>query len=722
MKVRLRSLFVAGPVCLCVLLIAASAAAEPAYSYFRDRNNRVNFIRKDSIAPRTVSLHERSSDPSLTAEAFLERHGHAFGVGNPGRELLPESLGKDALGISHVRYGQFSKGIPVIGSEILVHVSSNGEVLSANGRAASVGQIGTSPSVPQGSALAIALSEWDAEGGMPDPEVLRTDLVIHTPSPNDGKDSSPRLAWLIQLMGRMPMMNMQYFVDAKSGEIIGSLSALRSIYRRIYDCSYGDGRCWTGLSDPSGYVYGRTEGASACGANPYSGTGVYDNDSLYDLAGSINTFFSTRFGRNGMNNEGGTGDEIHNPKDMTDGYTYIEGNAASPSCSNAFYTEGAIYFCKGFVIGGVAAHELAHAVDNFSVGAGTAEQGLRYEYESGAMSEGFADTFGEAYEYWSTGVSDWSVAPEVLGRNMQDPTLSTSRFGPLPDKLHSPNYYCGPNDRDHDYAGVHHNLGVLTHAAYLIAEGGSFNTCTIHGLGREKEERIFYRALTSYLTPTATFNDAYQAILTACGDLYSAADCTEVQRALRATEMDQTSPCNGGTERTPDCSSSISDQCPEDPAKTSPGTCGCGIADTDADGDMIADCTDQCPSDPGKLAPGTCGCGVAETDSNSNSIPDCVENSFTSTRPATPKLKAASRKMTVTMSARSGVSYILRLELPKSAVKKGKKRTYYFESSSSKAVLKNLPRNVSVKISYWYMMNGTEILSRESKRAKAATK
>ncbi len=55
-----------------------------------------------------------------------------------------------------------------------------------------------------------------------------------------------------------------------------------------------------------------------------------------------------------------------------------------------------------------------------------------------------------------------------------------------------------------------------------------------------------------------------------------------------------------------------SDGCPSDPAKTSPGICGCGVPDTDTDGDRTADCQDACKSDPKKTAPGQCGCGVVE--------------------------------------------------------------------------------------------------------------
>jgi MSHA biogenesis protein MshQ len=37
------------------------------------------------------------------------------------------------------------------------------------------------------------------------------------------------------------------------------------------------------------------------------------------------------------------------------------------------------------------------------------------------------------------------------------------------------------------------------------------------------------------------------------------------------------------------------DCCPEDPSKTAPGACGCGVPDTDTDSDGIADCIDPAP-------------------------------------------------------------------------------------------------------------------------------
>jgi hypothetical protein len=38
----------------------------------------------------------------------------------------------------------------------------------------------------------------------------------------------------------------------------------------------------------------------------------------------------------------------------------------------------------------------------------------------------------------------------------------------------------------------------------------------------------------------------------------------------------------------------VSDQCPDDPDKAEPGACGCGVPDTDSDGDSVPDCNDGC--------------------------------------------------------------------------------------------------------------------------------
>ncbi|MGM5471000.1 T9SS type A sorting domain-containing protein [Flavobacteriaceae bacterium LMO-SS05] len=95
------------------------------------------------------------------------------------------------------------------------------------------------------------------------------------------------------------------------------------------------------------------------------------------------------------------------------------------------------------------------------------------------------------------------------------------------------------------------------------------------------------------------------------------------------------------------------DACPNDPLKTEPGTCGCGVEDTDTDSDGVLDCNDNeinspcpdnidangvsidsdsdstpdcldnCPNDSLKTEPGACGCGFVDTDTDADGIPDC---------------------------------------------------------------------------------------------------
>jgi len=94
----------------------------------------------------------------------------------------------------------------------------------------------------------------------------------------------------------------------------------------------------------------------------------------------------------------------------------------------------------------------------------------------------------------------------------------------------------------------------------------------------------------------------------------------------------------------PDCF----DACPDDPHKSAPGVCGCGVADVDSDGDGVPDCIDNCPETPNpgqrdtdgdgvgdvcdgcpadrnKVAPGPCGCGMADIDTDRDSVMDCVD-------------------------------------------------------------------------------------------------
>lgn len=66
---------------------------------------------------------------------------------------------------------------------------------------------------------------------------------------------------------------------------------------------------------------------------------------------------------------------------------------------------------------------------------------------------------------------------------------------------------------------------------------------------------------------------------------------------------------DGDADGTPDCR----DMCPADRAKTAPGACGCGMADTDGDRDGTPDCKDGCPQDPSRAPAVGSACAMAGT-------------------------------------------------------------------------------------------------------------
>ena len=81
-------------------------------------------------------------------------------------------------------------------------------------------------------------------------------------------------------------------------------------------------------------------------------------------------------------------------------------------------------------------------------------------------------------------------------------------------------------------------------------------------------------------------------------------------------------PGGGGGSSSP-AETSPPDDCPDDPDKTVPGICGCGVADVDSDEDGTPDCLDDCPEDVAKIQPGACGCGQADADWDEDGVADC---------------------------------------------------------------------------------------------------
>jgi subtilisin family serine protease len=150
------------------------------------------------------------------------------------------------------------------------------------------------------------------------------------------------------------------------------------------------------------------------------------------------------------------------------------------------------------------------------------------------------------------------------------------------------------------------------------------------------------------------------------------------------------------------------DQCLTDRNKTTPGVCGCGVADTDSDGDGTPNCKDSCPSDRGKVSPGACGCGIADTDANGNGKIDCLDTGLGSIVPEKPQVRVRGRTVFISMAPSTGVNYYLQISLIPTWEARTRRQTRFFVLSSPVVRMRKPPRRWGVRVRYAYLAEGSE--------------
>jgi len=235
-------------------------------------------------------------------------------------------------------------------------------------------------------------------------------------------------------------------------------------------------------------------------------------------AGQAYEYFKEKHVRNGIS---GAGDNIVS-------IVNVSGEDGS-SMGNAFWNGFAIFYGNGnsafFPLGrglDVAGHEMSHGVVQNTAN-------LRYQGESGALNESFADVFGAMIDR-----NNWTIGEDVVKsgafpsgalRDLEDPHngAATNDFARGWQPKHVDEQYLGSQDN----GGVHINSGIPNHAYYRIATE----------LGKTKAEQIFYRALTVYLTKSSNFVDFRNAVLTSTLDLYGSDDQVKVVNALIAVGL-----------------------------------------------------------------------------------------------------------------------------------------------------------------------------------------
>ncbi len=330
--------------------------------------------------------------------------------------------------------------------------------------------------------------------------------------------------------------------------VVGECSAgsALALTRHIFDCGdpVGDTSCYMDFVQ-DGYFYGRSEGQPPRGPNPlgplYSGS--IDVDLLYDLTGQIDQYYQTRLNRNGPNARGGTGNGTTVSYDVY--RMFANGNGSSigavlcdvpAGTPSAAATATSCVFCRGSATPDTVGHEVGHIMAR-NMRQPASSISLGSTNEAGALNEAMGDFFGEAFERFLTGSNDWILGTghSLPVRSLSDPPSVPQGPYASPDRYLSPDFYTGTDDA----GGVHINAGVINKGAYLASEGGVFNGYTIAGIGFDKVEQIWYRALTQYFVPSETFNLAYDHFLQATADLYGPYEMNQMTLALQAVEINQ---------------------------------------------------------------------------------------------------------------------------------------------------------------------------------------
>jgi len=506
---------------------SASAAFDPAATVERSpATGTVRFVGLPSgQADAGARAVRAASTPAAAGRAYLEENAGAFGLdGSSVAALATEDVG----GGSVVRYQQRIGGVEVLGGQFAVQLTPGRRVRSVMGEAVPEKGIDTTPALSADGARGAAVASVakahrvaaaDLTAGAASLKVFDS-RIMGGPGLEE-----PQLVWETLVRDGAGTISDRVFIEADRGYEVATISEIHHAKDRTV-CDAGD---MVLTSVEPNYPCQLAGVKRSEGQPPVVGAGAADINAAYDFAGATYDFFS-RFGRDSLDGKG-------LPLRSTVRFCPPEDPTECPY-ENAFWDDEdqQMVYGTGFASADdVVGHELTHGVTDFT-------SGLYYYFQSGAINESLSDVFGEMVDQTSgddSGDVRWELGedlPPAIGviRDMRDP----KRFGD-PDRMGDARY----TDDEGDSGGVHSNSGVNNKAAYLMADGDTFNGQTITGIGIEKTAQIYYRVETAYLTSASDYLDLGTALGQTCSDLVggptgiTAGDCEQVGKVVAATEM-----------------------------------------------------------------------------------------------------------------------------------------------------------------------------------------
>ncbi|MFF7976352.1 M4 family metallopeptidase [Streptomyces sp. NPDC007905] len=541
-----------------------------------------------AFAGPSTGVERSAASAATTATVVVEAartaafaHTAATGV-SQGDELHAQDVLIDPEGARHVRFVRTHNGLPVLGGDLVVHLTrqlaytgvtgaadhsvkpATAEAkLTASQAAAKAAQVakgdaGSAQLVvdARGGSSALAYQVTVTDKGSASTVVI--DAVtgkVRSNTPDADEFLSPKLIDTLRERGET--------IDPATGTAsadAGLLGSGVSGATHYPATAHGTGKTlFVGnvgltttatsrghyqLKDPSRYgtetrdAKGKYTESFGAGTKFTNTTNVWGNgktssrasaaaDAQYGVTKTLD-FYKKTFNRKGIaNNSKAARAMVHWGNKVANAFW-------DPTCNCMLYGDGdGDMFKKPLVVLDVTGHELTHGVVEATAKLEPTyvdQDGNQYG-EPGSLNESLADIFGSNVEFYANNAKDTPdyLVGEKLGlqqkflRRLDHPSL---------DKLEGTIDYWDPSTY---YTEVHAGSGVSSHAYYLLAEGSgkkrigsvnydspTYDGSTVKGIGRTKATAIFYRALTRYMVSTTDFHDARVATLKAAKDLYGA--------------------------------------------------------------------------------------------------------------------------------------------------------------------------------------------------------
>ncbi|MET9451375.1 M4 family metallopeptidase [Streptomyces cinerochromogenes] len=471
---------------------------------------------------------------ALIRSARLQSAATARTLGLGTQEkLVVRDVVKDNDGTLHTRYERTYAGLPVLGGDLVVHTPpasvAKGTVSTTFNNKRKIQVRSTAATFTKAAAETKALKAAKAlKAEKPTTDSARKVIWAGT--------GTPKLAWETVIGGFQDdgtPSQLHVITDATTGKELYRYQAIRtgtgntqysgtvtlnttqsgSTYQ-LYDTTRGGHKTYNLNKGTSGTGTLMTDADDVWGDGTGSNTQTAGADAAYGAQETWD-FYKNTFGRSGIKNDGVAAySRVH----YSSGYV------------NAFWDDSC--FCMTYGDGSgnthaltsldVAGHEMSHGVTSNTAG-------LEYSGESGGLNEATSDIFGTGVEFYannSKDVGDYLIGEKIDINGDGSPLRYMDK--PSKDGGSADSWYSGVGNLD-----VHYSSGPANHMFYLLSEGSgtkvingvTYNSPTsdgvaVTGIGRDAALKIWYKALTTYMTSSTNYAGARTAALNAAAALY----------------------------------------------------------------------------------------------------------------------------------------------------------------------------------------------------------